>query len=227
MPKTTDSETPSGTPRDQADEARPETLSRNVDGSSHLSGTLIGLARVSTTAQVLDRQIDSLTESGCTKIFTEHGVSGAAKSRPVLDEMLAYVRPGDTIVVQSLDRLGRRTIGVLELIEDLHARDVGLRILNLGIDTRTPAGQLLLTISAALAQLERDILRERTLDGLAAAKRKGRGGGRPKTMSDKQVAFAREMRDEHGKSLREISELIGVPVSTVHRRLAAHEAASA
>jgi DNA invertase Pin-like site-specific DNA recombinase len=189
--------------------------------STHVSaGHLIGYARVSRPDQSLDRQHDALRDVGCERVFDDHGVSGARASRPGLDAMLAYVRPGDTVVIQSLDRLGRTTRDLLTLIENLAAREIGLRILTLGVDTRTPAGQLVLTVMAALAQMERDVLRERTIDGLAAARARGRNGGRPRSLTDEQVEVAAEWHSD-GRSAREIARLLGSSERTIRRRLEA------
>lgn len=199
-----------------------ENPRRNRGTGSRVSaaprGHLIGYARVSRSDQVLDRQLDALREAGCDRVFDDHGVSGAQASRPGLDAMLAYARPGDTIVIQSLDRLGRTTRDLLALVEDLTAHDIGLRILTLGVDTRTPAGTLVLTVVAALAQMERDILRERTIDGLAAARARGRVGGRPRTLTQEQVAVARGWARD-GRSAREIARLLGTSDRTVRRHL--------
>lgn len=189
------------------------------DTTRDSAGALVGYARVSRADQSVDRQMDALESEGCAKVFTDHGVSGAMASRPGLDEMLAYVRPGDTVVVQALDRLGRTTRDLLALVEDLDARDIALRILTLGVDTRTPAGRLVLTVMGALAQMERDVLRERTIDGLAAARSRGRVGGRPKTLSDEQVDVARRWVQE-GRSFSECARLLGTSDRTIRRRLA-------
>lgn len=217
-PQTTENGASDGAPMSDGSAARAITPRQNLGDSSPVSGALLGYARVSTSDQVLDRQVDALTAAGCTEIFTDVA-SGSKVNRPGLAALLAYARPGDAIVIQALDRLGRTTIDLLALVQELTARDVGLRILTLGVDTRTPAGQLVLTVMAALAQMERDILRERTVDGLAAAKARGRVGGRPRTMTDAQVEAATEWRDA-GKSVREIARLLGAPETTVRRRLA-------
>lgn len=206
---------------------QPETVvspvSADVEGDTTVSaGGVVGYARVSRPDQSLDRQRDALTGAGCDRVFTDHGVSGAATTRPGLDALLAYVRPGDTIVVQALDRLGRTTRHLLELVEDLTGRGIGLRILTLGVDTRTPAGQLVLTVMAALAQMERDILRERTMDGLAAAKARGRVGGRPSSLSTEQAGVVRVWAAE-GKSQVEIARLLGTSPRSVGRVLAGSE----
>ncbi|MCP3420322.1 recombinase family protein [Nocardioides pinisoli] len=217
MAKTTDSDAALDAPP-EAGSGRAETLRRKQGSSAPSSGALVGYARVSTELQVLDRQTDALTDAGCSKIFTDK-VSSVVK-RPELDAALAYLRPGDTLVIDALDRLGRKTIELLAFVDDLHARKVNLRILTLGVDTRTPVGQLVLTVMAAVAQLERDLLRERTAGGLAAARARGRVGGRPRRMTDQQVDHARELLDQ-GKPVREISRLLGIPEATVRRRLAA------
>lgn len=216
MPKTTDTGAPDGAPTADASGRCAETPRRNPSIKALSSGALIGYARVSTTEQVLDRQTDALAEAGCGKIFTDKASS--VVHRPELESALAYLRRGDTLVIHALDRLGRKTTELLAFVEDLHAREVNLRILTLGVDTRTPAGQLVMTVMAAVAQLERDLLRERTAGGLAAARARGRVGGRPRVMTDQQVEFARELSGG-GKSTREISRLMGVAETTVRRRL--------
>ena len=189
---------------------------RNSEGSGQVFGQLIGYARVSRSDQNLDRQLDALAEAGCVKVFTDDGVSGARTSRPALEAMLAYARPGDSIVIQALDRLGRSTRHLLELIEQLRQSQIGLKILNLGVDTRTPAGQLVLTVVAALAEMERSQLRERTLDGLAAAKARGRVGGRPPALSVESKAAAQKMFDD-GRNIAEIARILRVSDRTVRR----------
>ena len=128
-------------------------------------GSILGYCRVSRSDQDLRRQVDALQEAGCDRIFQDHGVSGSATSRPGLDELLAYARPGDVIVVQALDRLGRNTRHLLTLVDHLHERQVSLRILTLGVDTATPAGQLVMTVMAALAAMEKALLVERVHSG--------------------------------------------------------------
>ena len=202
-------------------------LSTNVrqlgDGRSEASGVstgaLLGYARVSREDQNLDRQLDALREAGCDRTFVDEGVSGARASRPGLDEMLLYVRPGDAIVVQALDRLGRRTSELLRLVEAWKVQGIGLKILNLGIDTNTSAGKLVLTIMSSLAEMEREVLRERTIDGLAAARRRGKRGGRPSATSPAQRREALRMRKD-GRSLWEIAQILGCSERTIRRVLA-------
>lgn len=215
-------------PAGAASAERPgENPRQNAASARQVSaGVLVGYARVSTASQVLDRQVDALNEIGCERVFTDHGVSGLAASRPGLDACLDYLRSGDTLAVQALDRLGRRTSALLRLVDDLAGRGVSLRILNLGVDTGTPAGQAFLTIAAALSQMERDVLTERTRQGLAAARARGRVGGRPRVLTDEQVRVAADWRCS-GRSWAEIARLLGSSERTVRRRVGALDGESA
>jgi DNA invertase Pin-like site-specific DNA recombinase len=141
--------------------------------------TLVGYARCSTEDQKLDLQTDALTAAGCEKIFVEKA-SGGDRGRPQLAKALAYVHDGDVLVVWKLDRLARSITHLIEIIEGLKGRKVGFRSLNDSIDTTTATGSLMFHILASFAEFERAIIRERTLAGLAAAKARGRIGGRPK-----------------------------------------------
>src|SRR5215210_3918276 len=143
----------------------------------------VGYARVSTGEQTLDLQLDALETAGCGKVFQETA-SGAKADRPVLDEVLAYVRPGDTLVVWRLDRLGRSLQHLIETVAALAARGIGFKSLTEQIDTTTSGGKLVFHVFGALAEFERDLIRERTQAGLAAARSRGRVGGRPKKLTD-------------------------------------------
>ena len=143
---------------------------------------LIGYARVSTDEQNLELQLDALEAAGCKRVFRDVG-SGSLKHRPELDACFDYLRPGDTLVVWRLDRLGRGLKHLIESIDELHAREVGFRSLTEAIDTTTPAGRLQFHIFGALAEFERETIRERTRAGLAAARARGRLGGRPASLS--------------------------------------------
>src|SRR3954468_10749744 len=142
---------------------------------------LIGYARISTDDQNLDLQRDALTKAGCEQIYTDR-VSGTKATRPGLREALSHLRSGDTLVVWRLDRLGRSLRHLIDTITDLQQRDVGFRSLQEQIDTTMPGGKLIFHIFGALAEFERDLIRQRTLAGLAAARARGHAGGRPTSM---------------------------------------------
>lgn len=168
---------------------------------------MLGYARVSTIDQNLDRQKDALIAAGCDRVFTDKA-SGAKRERPGLQALLDHARPGDRLVVTELSRLGRRSADLARLSEDLDEMGVGLVVLGLGIDTSTPTGKLIVTILSAVAQMERDLLIERTKDGLAAARKRGRVGGRPRSLTNEQVQLARELIAD-GHSAAETARLLG------------------
>jgi len=182
---------------------------------------LIGYARVSTADQNLDLQTDALTQAGAERIFTDH-VSGSKTARPGLDQCLDYLRAGDTLIIWKLDRLGRSTRHLIELVEQFRDRDVNLIITTMGVDTRTPVGKMVFTIFAAFAEFERDLIRERTYAGLTAARARGRVGGRKRTLNAKQAQHARDlyaMVGEDGKrahTVQEIAYRLRVPRTTVY-----------
>ena len=190
------------------DHAQPGLWSAN-------SGQVLGYARVSTDQQVIDRQIDALNEAGCSKVFTDR-ISGATSSRPELDALLAFARAHDVIVVLSLDRLGRDTRQLLTWVDELRERQIHLRILQLGVDTATPAGQMVLTVIAALAQMEREVLSQRVREGLASAKARGRIGGKPRSLTEMQRVEVQRLAAD-GRPTGEIAELFGVSPRTVLR----------
>src|ERR671937_1108019 len=151
---------------------------------------LVGYARVSTNEQTLDLQKDALEKVGCKKIFTDTA-SGAKAERKGLEEALEYVREGDTLVVWRLDRLGRSLKHLIETISQLDTRRIGFKSLTENIDTTTSGGKLIFHVFGALAEFERDLIRERTQAGLLAARARGQHGGRPKVLNDpKKVALA-------------------------------------
>src|SRR6188472_3528544 len=156
---------------------------------------IIGYARVSTTDQNPQLQLDALQEAGATRIYTDHGVSGSTACRPHLDACLDHLREGDVLTVWKLDRLGRNTQHVLAVIDELTSRGIGFRSITEGLHTDGPMGKAMLTIMAAFAQLERDTMIERTRAGLAAAAANGRKGGRPRKVDDAAAAKARSLRD--------------------------------
>ena len=140
---------------------------------------IIGYARVSTTDQNPQLQLDALRDAGAVRVFNDHGVSGSTAARPGLDSCLDHLREGDVLTVWKLDRLGRNTQHVLAVVDDLTSRGIGFRSITEGLHTDGPMGKAMLTIMAAFAQLERDTMIERTRAGLAAAAANGRKGGRP------------------------------------------------
>jgi len=180
-------------------------------------GELLGYARVSTTDQTNDPQSDALSAAGCFKVWTETA-SGATTTRPQLSDLLSHLRDGDTLVVWRLDRLGRSLPHLLQTVEDLAARGVGFKSLTEAIDTTTSGGKLIFSIFGALAEFERNLVRERTQVGLAAARARGRTGGRPPKMTSTKLAQAQRMR-ENGMHLTDIAEIIGVGRTTLYRHL--------
>ncbi len=162
-------------------------------------------------------QLDALTAAGCARIFTE-SVSGAKTHRRELDAALDYLREGDQLVVWRLDRLGRSLPHLLEVLAQLDGRGVGFRSLTEALDTSTSGGRLVFSVFGAIAQFERELITERTRAGLAAAKAQGRVGGRPPTMTEANVAFARDQRTQ-GASWNDIAASLRVSRSTVQRAL--------
>ena len=184
-------------------------------------GQLIGYARVSTNAQDAQLQRDALAEVGCARVF-EDKASGKNTDRVGLAAALDYARPGDTLCVWKLDRLGRSVKDVLTIADDLHSRDIGLRILTgklSGVYTPTGEGKFFFTMMAAFAELERDIIRERTRAGLDAAKAQGRTGGRPTVVNEDILTVARA-RQTKGESINSIAKVLGISRATLHRHLA-------
>jgi DNA invertase Pin-like site-specific DNA recombinase len=173
---------------------------------------------VSTVDQNPQLQLDALEGAGATRIFTDHGASGSAASRPHLDACLDHLREGDVLTVWKLDRLGRNTQNVLAVVDDLTSRGIGFRSLTEGLHTDGPMGKAMLTIMAAFAQLERDTMIERTRAGLAAAAANGRKGGRPRKVDDADAAKARQLRDK-GITAADIAKMLGVSRATVYRHL--------
>ncbi len=176
-----------------------------------------GYARVSTADQNLDRQLDALRKHGIDKLYCEK-MSGTKKNRPELDKMLAELSEGDTVVIESLSRLGRSVKNLSELMEYFNTKNIRLVSMKETIDTTTPTGKLLYTILASLAAFERDILVERTSEGLKAARARGRVGGRPKTDAKAmQKAIALYQTKEY--SITDITDLTGVSKSALYRAL--------
>ena len=176
-----------------------------------------GYARVSTEQQNLDRQLDMLNHYGADIIYTEK-MSGTRRDRPELNKLLDRMTAGDTVVVESLSRLGRSTKDLIELVDLFEKEKVHLVSLKESIDTSTPAGKLLFTLMSAIAQFERDVIAERTKEGLNAARSRGRNGGRPKIASDK-LKQAVKLYGTNQYTVVEIEELTGIKKSTLYRNL--------
>ena len=177
---------------------------------------IIGYARVSTDDQTLDAQTDALSAAGAERIFADR-ISGVARTRPELDRMLDQLRDGDVVVVAKYDRLARSLRDLLDIVEAIRDRGAGFRSLAAEIDTTTPAGRLIFHVFASIAEFERDRISERTREGLAAARRRGRVGGRGPALTTDQKAEVRRMRDEDGKSVTDIARLFRVSPATVRR----------
>ena len=181
----------------------------------------IGYARVSTKDQKLDLQIDALKRAGCEKIFSDI-VSGATKDRPNLNAMLEQCRPGDTIVIYKLDRLGRSLTHLVSLVNKLMEDGVHLQSLNDSIDTSTSQGKLMFNVFASLAEFERDLIRERTRAGLEAARARGRVGGRPKGLSKEAEATSyavAALYREGQLSVQQIANRLGISKMTLYKYL--------
>jgi DNA invertase Pin-like site-specific DNA recombinase len=181
-------------------------------------GKLLGPARVSTLEQNADLQADALTAAGCWRVFTDH-VSGARAERPELGRVLEQLRDGDTLVVWRLDRLGRSLRHLIDVVADLSARGAGFWSVSESIDTTTSGGRLIFHVFGALAEFERDLIRERTLAGLQAARRRGRAGGRPALMTKDKTTTAQRMYDQQELTVEQIARALGVSRSTIYRAL--------
>ena len=190
------------------------------------AAVLIGYARVSTHDQNFNLQIDALTKTGCEKIFQD-AASGAKADRKGLGEALAYAREGDTLVVWRLDRLGRSLGQLIELTNALQVRKVGFKSLVEVIDTTTPTGQFFFHVTGAFAELERNLIRERTKAGLEAARARGRKGGRPRAIDSEGLAMALELYESNKNSVGSISNQLGIAKRTLYRYLERHKAESA
>ncbi|MSD91690.1 recombinase family protein [Bifidobacterium asteroides] len=179
---------------------------------------LIGYARVSTLEQSEDLQTDALRKAGCGRIYVDHS-SGAKASRPQLDRMLEALREGDTVVVWKLDRLGRSVQNLAGLMDRFRRQGVGFRSLTENMDTSTSGGVMVFNMFAVMAQFERDLIRERTMAGLTAARARGRKGGRPYKLSDKDVAMVRQLYDSRTVTVKEIAARFNVSRSTIYKAI--------
>jgi len=177
---------------------------------------LIGYARISTQDQTLDLQKDALEKIGCEKIFTDI-ISGAITERKGLDDAIQFAREGDTLVVWKLDRLGRSLKHLIETITALNDRKIGFRSLTENIDSTTSGGKLIFHIFGALAEFERDIIRERTRAGLVAARARGRLGGRPKILDQKKAEIARQLYKDKSNAIVDICKTLNISRATLYR----------
>lgn len=179
----------------------------------------VGYARVSTLDQNLDLQTDALRASGCTKLFVEKA-SGASTERPELARALEYVREGDVLVVWRLDRLGRSLRHLLDVVHGLGEAGVQFKSISDGIDTTTSAGKLMFKIVGAIGEFERELIVERTQAGLAAARARGRVGGRPSTATPAKLARAKRLLTEGHLTTEEVARAVGTSRATLYRWLA-------
>jgi DNA invertase Pin-like site-specific DNA recombinase len=182
------------------------------------TGTRLGYVRVSTGKQDEQLQHDALDKAGVLKRnrYSDHGVSGSKTSRPGLDALLHDAQPGDTIVVYKLDRIGRSTAHVAQLLADLTKDGVFVESLSDGLNSASPSGRAMLQMLSIFAELERSFIVERTTAGLAAAKAQGRTGGRPKALDGKRSKQAQALRSA-GESPADIARTLGVSVATIYR----------
>ena len=182
-------------------------------------GDLIGYARISTAEQDPALQLDALHAAGCARVFSDRA-SGAVAERPELARALDHLRAGDTLVVWKLDRLGRSLRHLIDTVRSLEDRGIGFCSLHESIDTTTPAGRLIFHVFGALAEFERDLIRERTEAGLAAARARGRRGGRPAVMTVEKASVARQMYASREHTVAAIAATLGVSRATVYRTVA-------
>lgn len=176
----------------------------------------IGYARVSTPDQSLDLQVDALQEAGCEEIYKEIA-SGAKTDRPELDKLLDYIRGGDTVFIWKLDRLGRSMSHLLQIVEQLEKKGAGFVCINEKIDTTSPAGKLIFHLFGALAEFEREMIRERTQAGLKAARARGRVGGRPKKITEKKAKALQVLYEAQELSVGDICKQFGISKGTFYR----------
>ena len=185
---------------------------------------LIGYARVSTQDQTPDLQIDALNKAGCEQIFTDT-VSGTKARRPGLEDAFSHLRSGDTLVVWRLDRLGRSLRHLIDTVADLQEKGIGFKSLQENIDTTTSGGKLVFHIFGALAEFEREIIRERTQAGLQAARARGKTGGRPKALTKSKAEMARQLYADKTHPIDDICQILGISRTTLYRYLKAGETA--
>lgn len=184
---------------------------------------LIGYARVSTGEQNMTLQVDALQKAGCVKVFQETASSVKAERKALL-EAFSFAREGDTLIVWRLDRLGRSLSGLIELMNELKLRKIGFRSIIDVIDTTTPTGQFFFHITGAFAELERNLIRERTKAGLEAARARGRKGGRPRAIDEEGLAIALQLHQNNKNSIESIAKRLGFSRRTLYRHLQRYQA---
>ncbi|MFD6326186.1 recombinase family protein [Streptomyces sp. NPDC058442] len=184
----------------------------------HRTEIKIGYARVSTGGQKLERQLDALTAAGCREIFADKK-SGKNALRPELKACHAFLDPGDTLVVPSLDRYGRSLQDLINMVAELRDRGIGFTSLHENLDTTTPGGRLVFHVFAALAELIRELIVIGTNEGLAAARARGRVGGRPSVATEEIIRAARDLLPDPGRSITSIAKLLGVSPGTLYNHI--------
>jgi len=177
---------------------------------------LIGYARVSKTEQHLELQLDALNKAGCEQIFTDK-ITGAKGERKGLEDALSHLRKGDTLVVWRLDRLGRSLKHLIETLTGLHEKGIEFKSLTENIDTSTPTGMLMFHLIGALAEFERNLIRERTNAGLEAARARGHKGGRPKVGETETKRMARKLYEDKSNTIKDICKSLRISKATLYR----------
>lgn len=196
-----------------------QTPARNPWPFIDASGRMIGYARVSTKDQKLRMQMDALNAANCDRIFKDHGVSGAKASRPGLDEMLAELKAGDTVIVFKLDRLGRSVLHLSDLLVRFRDQQIGFVSIAEGINTTTPGGKLVYHLFSAFAEFQRDIIVENTQAGLDAARTRGAVLGRPRLLNPDTVVEAHRQMEQEGSLVGEVAAKLDVSRMTLDRAI--------
>lgn len=179
---------------------------------------LLGYARISTLEQSLDLQLDALKLAGCEKIYSDR-ISGSKSERPGLTEVLSYAREGDVIVVWKLDRLGRSLGNLIDIVQGLTDRGIEFKSLQENLDTTTPGGKLLFHIFGSIAEFERDLIRERTLAGLTAARSRGRVGGAPNVLTQQQIDMGKQLASNRTYKIKDICKMLNCSTATYYRHI--------
>lgn len=180
---------------------------------------VIGYARVSSSSQALDIQLDKLRAAGCSRIWAEKRSGRQADNRPELQACLAYVREGDTLVITKMDRIARSVLDLAKIADELRRKGVDLKVLDQGLDTTTSEGKLMANLLGCFAEFENDIRRERQLEGIAAALSRGVKFGRRQALTEKQVETVRRLKDEENFSAEQLAQRFSVGRATIYRAL--------